>query len=266
MSKKRLCVALSLFAIGNFSTTARATPDVLAVNFDSLSMSSTAIDFFTSTGPNGFNVGSSSTGAYSSLGGTTGTIRNVMGVSIANFLTIPSLPNAQFTLTAVNPGVFSPASCSAAPAVGQSCSAIGSPFNLMNTPTGSVVSFSAVGTVLNTTTGVLSTFTATFSTEFTGQSFQSVLSQVGQRRPDQRSLLSKYQCAVRELCRHAKCWPTFDLGNDGQCKLLAHPSSNRPNRHGRLCRVKRYYRDDPEPDRRFWIGSTLPCNYRSPRD
>ena len=92
------------------------------------------------------------------------------------FLTIPSLPNARFTLTSLAPGIFSAGGCAASPpAVGQTCTPVGSPLNFINTAAGAVVSFSASGTVVNTSTGAQNSFTATFSSEFTGQPFQNVL-------------------------------------------------------------------------------------------
>jgi hypothetical protein len=113
------------------------------------------------------------------LGGTNGTLSTITtgGGPIPNFLTIASLPTAQFTLTSLGSGV-SPAQCGAAPAVGQTCSVPGSPIVWVNTPTGAVASFTATGTVTNGNSGAPSPFVATFSTEFTGQTFQSLFQQV----------------------------------------------------------------------------------------
>jgi len=152
--------------------------DTVSIGGTSLSLSATTIDFFSLGGPNAFDVGATSSGSYAALGGAIGTIQNLTSGSspVSNFLTIPSLPHAQFTLTSIAPGIFSAAGCAATPpAVGQNCTPPGSPFNFINTPTGAVVSFSASGTVVNTSTGAQAPFSTTFSTEFTGQPFQSVL-------------------------------------------------------------------------------------------
>jgi hypothetical protein len=179
-----------VLAVGILSvlpTTVHAIPqDVLAIGTTSLSLPPNTINFFSSGSPGGFDVGSTSTGAFSALGGATGMFQNLSiapgqvgtPVSVSNFLTIPSLPQAQFTLTFVNPGIFGSAQCALAPAVGQECTLPGSPLNWVNTPIATVVSFSASGTVLNTGTGEQSTFSGTFATQFTGQSFQQVLAQV----------------------------------------------------------------------------------------
>lgn len=181
-SKQALGTALAAFVVAGWCAPIRATTqDIVSIGDTSLSVSSAAIDFFSAGGAGTFDVGATSTGAFAALGGTTGTFQDInLGSSaVSNFLTIPSLPHAQFTLTTIGPGVFTSSGCTAAPAApGQTCSFAGSPFNLVNTPDGAVAFFSASGTVLNTKTGATSAFTATFSTEFTGQSYQSVLAQV----------------------------------------------------------------------------------------
>jgi hypothetical protein len=178
---------LAVGILGVLSATVHAIPqDVLAIGTTSLSLSPNTINFFSSGGAGVFDVGSTSTGAFSALGGTTGMFQNLSTgpgqvgtpVSVPNFLTIPSLPQAEFTLTLVSPGIFGSAQCALAPAVGQGCTLPGSPLNWVNTPIATVVSFSASGTVLNTSTGEQSTFSGTFATQFTGQSFQQVLAQV----------------------------------------------------------------------------------------
>jgi hypothetical protein len=177
-----LAAALGVGFLSVLPATVLAVPqDELAIGSTSISLSANTINFFSSGGAGVFDVGSTSTGAFSGLGGTTGMLQSLSipgqvgtPISVPNFLTLPSLPQAQFTLTFVNPGLFSPAGCAAAPAVGQTCTLPGSPLNWVNTSTGAVASFSASGTVLNASTGAQSTFSATFSTEFTGQSFQQL--------------------------------------------------------------------------------------------
>jgi len=182
------------------SATVLALPqDELAIGSTSLSLSTNTINFFSSGGAGVFDVGSTSTGAFSGLGGTTGMLQNLsiapgqvgVPISVPNFLTIPSLPQAQFTLTFISAGIFSPVGCASPPAVGETCTVPGSPLNWVNTRTGAVASFSASGTVLNTSTGAQSTFSATFSTEFAGQNFQTLLPQLATgalRAPDSASV------------------------------------------------------------------------------
>jgi hypothetical protein len=182
-----LVAALGVGLLSVLSASVCALPqDELAIGSTSISLSANSISFFSSGGASQFDVGSTSTGAFSGLGGTTGTLQSISipsqvgtPISVPNFLTLSSLPQAQFTLTFVNAGILGSAGCSAAlPAAGQTCTPPGSPLNLINTVTGAVASFSASGRVLNTSTGTQSTFSATFSTEFTGQSFQSLLAQL----------------------------------------------------------------------------------------
>jgi hypothetical protein len=145
-----------------------ATQDILGIGSTSLSVAQTSVDFFSVGGPNTVDLGTS-TGAFGALGGTTATLQNISfsGGSISNFVTIPALPQAQFTLTGVEPGVAN-TNCVAL-AVGGSCSATaGSPFILTRTSTGTGVSFSAFGTVKDSSAATAN-FGATFSTEVIGQ-------------------------------------------------------------------------------------------------
>lgn len=156
-----------------------AVQDTLAIGATTLSMSSTGIQFSSTSGSGSFDVGSTSTGAYAPLNGSTGTLAPItLGGPIANFLSLSALPGAQFTLTSLGPGYFSSAQCGVAPAAGQICSLPGSPFVWVNTPTGSVVSFSASGTVVDTASGASSTFGGVFTATFVDRHYQSILADV----------------------------------------------------------------------------------------
>ncbi|MFZ1907343.1 MAG: PEP-CTERM sorting domain-containing protein [Steroidobacteraceae bacterium] len=150
----------------------------LNIGQPSISISNSAIDF----APTSVNIGSASTGAFVPLSGTTATFKDLTigSGSVPNFLTIPSLPDAQFTLTTIEPGILGSAGCAAVPpAAGQTCSPSGSPYNWINTPSGAVMWFSTEGTALDTTTLEHTPFDGDFVTEFSGQSYQSLLETLG---------------------------------------------------------------------------------------
>lgn len=160
-------------------TAARA--DTLSLGSTSISLGSSTIDFFSSAGAGTVDVSATSTGAFAGLGGTKATLSDVTlgSVPVSGFISIPSMPQASFSLTTFGPGLFSAAGCFLAPpAPGQTCSVPASPYSFVNTLTGSIASFTAKGTVTDTATGATTPFTATFSTEFT-TAYQEVLSTIG---------------------------------------------------------------------------------------
>src|SRR5450631_4761269 len=143
--------------------------DVISIADTSVSLSSTSIAFFSLSGPGSVTLDAASTGAFAGLGGSPATLQSINAGSgpISNFLSIPTLPNAHFTLTSVGPGTAN-TNC-AAVAFFASCSPFaGSPFVLTRTIASTVLSFSALGTVADNS-GATSPFTAVFSTEISGQ-------------------------------------------------------------------------------------------------
>ena len=178
----QLILSASVFltlAAAACGTAARA--DTLSLGSTSISLGSSTIDFFSSAGAGTVDVSATSTGAFAGLGGTRATLTDVSlgSVPVSGFISIPSMPQASFSLTTLDPGLFSAAGCSATPpAPGQTCSLSASPYSFVNTPTGSIASFTAKGTVTDTATGATTPFTATFSTEFT-TAYQEVLSTIG---------------------------------------------------------------------------------------
>lgn len=151
------------------------------------------LDFLpTATGVGDFHADAfTQSGTFTSVANTNGSIMDLnqtaqpVGVDFVldNFLTFAAAPNLSLTLTHIVPGSFPSADCAAAPAAGQTCTippnAFGqSQFNLSNTSTGSVVSFSILGLVQDSDTGEWAPFNGTFSTQFTGVPYQQLLSTI----------------------------------------------------------------------------------------
>jgi len=162
----------------------------------------TTIDFFPTGAPGtpGFpnngtiTIGGSPTsGSFLPLVGTTGTMRDLNlavqpvnsafplvapntllpgeGVVLASFIAFDANPDIVFDLNFIAPGSFSAASCLSAPAVGQVCSPVGSPFSLTNVAGGtpgdidSTLSISVGGFVRRISTGELTQFSGTYTTQ-----------------------------------------------------------------------------------------------------
>jgi hypothetical protein len=71
--------AIVVTALIFYSTQAHSTPrDIVSIGGTSVSISATTIDFSSLGGPNAFDVGAASSGTYGGLGGTAGTIQNVV--------------------------------------------------------------------------------------------------------------------------------------------------------------------------------------------
>ncbi len=177
MPVRRLVLSLSsgIIASLGLAHAALAVPqDTLAIGSTSLSLAETSVNFFSTGGANAVDVGTS-TGAFAGLAGDPATLQDLNLLApppLANFLAIPALPQAQFTLSSVGPG--SPNTNCAGLVLNQSCSPIaGSPFTLTVTAAGTVASFSAIGSVKDAA-GAPTNFTAIFSTEFIGQSAAAV--------------------------------------------------------------------------------------------
>jgi len=127
-------------------------------------------------------------GAFVGLAGTSATAKDLnsatqpTGVAflLADFLIFAAAPTLSLDLTYIEPGQFSSALCSAAPAAGQICTPTGSPFNFVNLPSGSglssILSFVVSGTASD---GVSDgPFTAVYTAQFVGLSYQSVLATI----------------------------------------------------------------------------------------
>lgn len=173
--------------------TAAPITGVLNIN-GGVTVTATSIDFL----PLGGGTGTASADAFTNLGSfailntgnpaapATGTIEDLTGgpvvgpISQVNFLTGFALaPNIAFDLTFINPGVDPSADCLSAPAAGQTCTPPGSPFNLSNILSGgsisTIASIGLAGTVRNTSTGEVSAFTGTLSTQIDHTTYQSIL-------------------------------------------------------------------------------------------
>lgn len=152
------------------------------------SVGATTIDWWPIGGGDGvFMVEPSSSGDFTPVTNTPGTAQDldvtVQPVGspflLSNFLVFSAAPNIHFDLTFIEPGVFGPAGCAAAPAPGQTCTPLlpppSSPFNLMNGPNrSSTASFNVKGLVRNDLGGV-SNFIGTYTTQFTGMWYQDLL-------------------------------------------------------------------------------------------
>jgi hypothetical protein len=124
------------------------------------------------------------TGTFAGIGGTFGTIQDIVGivpgtdVMVTDFIVAEARPELDFTLTQVAPGVFGSGQCFAPPAAGQTCTPpvpVGSPFNLINDSASSFgVTMRVLGYVTNDL-GEVSTFTGNFSSQRTDIPYQAAL-------------------------------------------------------------------------------------------
>jgi hypothetical protein len=161
--------------------TALAAPITGSLNISgSLTLTSSAITFV----PGGqFGVDLfGQTGSFVPLAGTSGIALGIPttagSVTVNNFLTFAIEPGLHFDLASLNPGVFSAVACGAPPAAGQTCTPPGSILSLVNTGVSSIAAFTVEGTVVNPV-GDTSDFTGTYTTQFSGASFQSLLATLG---------------------------------------------------------------------------------------
>jgi hypothetical protein len=90
------------------------------------------------------------------------------------------LPGISIELTMLDAGVFGSTDCLVAAAPGQTCTPVfpppKSPFNLTNTAVGSTASFTIHGIATSGTS--VQDVTGTYTTQFTGQNYQSILSTI----------------------------------------------------------------------------------------
>jgi hypothetical protein len=194
-------VILGAFAL--FPALASAAPvsgtlSIASDNSGGVLVTLNTIDWFLPSGPpNGiFNIGTPSTGDFAPLLGGTGfaldlnftsepvgtpfpvvpPVVNLPGESavLPGFLTFTGNSDIVFDLQAIPAGTFSNAQCLLSPASGQTCTPTGllpglvSPFNLSNGAGGtSTASLVVQGFVRRVSTGELSTFVGTYTTQFT---------------------------------------------------------------------------------------------------
>jgi len=137
-----------------------------------------------------YDVGSSSTGSFAAVIGTTTTVHDLdstleptgslVGPSLplAHFITFAAQPLWDITLTEVFPGIFSNAGCNST-AVGATCSLPGSPFNLTNTAGNQVsASFSYAGRASDGA-GNFSNVNGTFQTTFSNTTIAAIVAALG---------------------------------------------------------------------------------------
>ncbi|HEX4001322.1 MAG TPA: PEP-CTERM sorting domain-containing protein [Candidatus Acidoferrales bacterium] len=189
----RIALRLSFaLAVVLLPVSAFATPMTSTLNITgSLSLTSTGVDFLPAGGGTGVVLADafSNTGTFAVLNSgnpgadDTGTIYDLSSLSptpgsafISGF---SALPGVELDLDSLNPGVFGASGCFATPAVGETCSVPGTPFNFINVPAGTgldtLLSFSFAGTAVED--GVTSDFTGTLSAQFAG-SYQVLLANV----------------------------------------------------------------------------------------
>ena len=131
------------------------------------------------------------TGGWESIEGTQAVIQNFneavepVGVplNIPNFITFAAAPNISITLTLLIPGIDGAAGCSAAPPMaGQVCTPnvpAQSPYNLQNTSaTSSTASLRILGTEVDSSTGMTTPVTGTFSQPISDMNYQQILATV----------------------------------------------------------------------------------------
>src|SRR5262249_10150282 len=93
------------------------------------------------------------------------------GIVLASFISFDANPDIVFDLNFIAPGSFTAGSCLAAPAPGQTCTPLGSPFSFTNVAGGtpgdvdSTFSLSVGGFVRRISTGELTQFTGIYTTQ-----------------------------------------------------------------------------------------------------
>jgi hypothetical protein len=161
-------VVLALWALPIGSSFANPVGD-LDIHSGGLVLSSQMIDF-TSVAP---------TGTFAGLAGTTVVTAdlNTAVPTVPNFITFAASPGLTITSNSLSAGVFSSASCGAAPAVGQTCTLPGSPLNFVNTVSGVTASFTVQGTLINAA-GLQTPVTGVYTMQFAETNYQTVVATV----------------------------------------------------------------------------------------
>lgn len=121
-------------------------------------------------------------GSFSGTSGTSAQFVDLLSsptgasVDVAGFPTLAALPNVQGSLSMLRAGSFPAVQCFAAPAQGQVCTPLGSPFTFMNVPWGSVAVIDVDGRF---TSGLDSApYDGLFTLQFAGIPYQEVLQQL----------------------------------------------------------------------------------------
>jgi hypothetical protein len=177
-----------------FKAASGATVGALQVGAPTLSISRSGIVFLpASSGAGSFDIGSSSSATFTSLGSAVGTIKDLIfatlpinaTVSVPDFITLADDPALHFDLTFIPPGVGT--LCTAATASGQTCTYIDpllitpdnpgglSPFELINLNGGFMMTFGVAGLVTDDLfPGESLPFDAIFTTQY-DEDFQQFL-------------------------------------------------------------------------------------------
>jgi len=177
---------VSLLSSVLFASPASAVPIVGRLSLlGTLSLNSDGIDFQPPSSPfvGNFLTSLPSGGYFAGITGS-GTalaldLSTIGPVSVSGFLSSfqPPFETLLFELELIQPGAFDGSDCAAAPASGQVCTPDGSPFSFVNFSTGSgvssIVSFVLQGKVA-ANGGDAGVFTAVYTAQFTGLSYQQV--------------------------------------------------------------------------------------------
>ena len=203
----------SKFVLAGIMLVALVCVSVREVRADTLSISglfavtpSAGVDFQPAGGGNGsFSVGTSAgqTGAFVSVAGTPGTIKDLNFVSqppnqsfsLTNFIVFSSNPNLRLDLSFIFLGGGPQANCTAVAAPGQQCTPVSAalvtpanpggltPYTFTNLPANqSTLSFSVSGTAFNAANGLSSPFNGVFTTQF-NTSYQTQLASWSNQSP-----------------------------------------------------------------------------------
>jgi PEP-CTERM motif len=189
----------AVFGVLSFAglSTAYATPITGTVNtVGQASVNLTQINFLNIFGAgNLFNVSPPILGSFSTLvPGSSGAITNLNSASQPvgptfsdpGWMIFPAngsgFPGARFDLTSIAPGSFTNAACfnPTIPMAGQTCTPFAtSPFNETNLGTGTsvtgvLVGFAVAGNAVNLSTGEITRFTGSFSTQINGTNLQAI--------------------------------------------------------------------------------------------
>jgi len=146
--------------------------------------SSTLIDFTPAFGGSGrANIVDGSTGTFANLIQSVAIIKDIPIPSsggILDAITFAANPVLRFDATSVEPGIFGSAQCTLAPAVGQTCTLPGTPFNLVNTRQGSTLSFEVNGVFVDRSDGKAdpTLYQGIATAQFAGKSYQQVLESI----------------------------------------------------------------------------------------
>jgi len=139
-----------------------------------------------------FDIAAASTGSFSgAMIGTTVTVHDLdssqepVGTTVGgilplnNFITFASKPLWSLSMTELLPGVFTSAACtSGTPSAGQTCTPVGSPFNLTNLAGNQVnVSFAFMG-LANDGQGNITGISGTFGTTFSNTNLEAIYSDI----------------------------------------------------------------------------------------